>query len=57
MMSNLKRPAGRYVIAERPGVLFTAGTRGEGNDDILSNDVDWVGRWESTRQNRVARLC
>ena len=43
MMSNLKRPTGRYVIAERPGVLFTAGTRGEGNDDILSNDVDWVG--------------
>ena len=40
---NLERPTGHNVITKHPGVLFTAGTRGEGNDDILSNDVYWVG--------------
>ena len=40
---NLERPTGHNVIVKHPSVLFTAGTRGEGNDDILSNDVYWVG--------------
>ena len=40
---NLERPTGHNVIAEHPGVLFTAGSRGEGNDDILSNNVYWIG--------------
>lgn len=40
---SLERPTGHNVIAEHPGVLFTAGSRGEGNNDILSNDVYWTG--------------
>lgn len=40
---NLERPTGHNVIAERPGVLFAAGIRGQGNKDVLSNDVYWVG--------------
>ena len=40
---SLERPTGHNVIAEHPGVLFTAGSRGAGNNDILSNDVYWTG--------------
>ncbi len=40
---NLERPTDHNVTTERPGVLFTAGSHREGNDDILSNDVYWIG--------------
>jgi len=39
---NLERPTGHNVIAGRPSLLFAAGVRGEGNTDILTNDVYWA---------------
>ena len=41
-LANLERATGRYPVDGRPGVIFTAGTRGKGNSDILSNDVYWA---------------
>ena len=41
--SNLVRPTGHNVIAKHPSILFTSSIRGAGNNDILSNDVYWVG--------------
>jgi hypothetical protein len=41
-LANLERVTGHHRVDGRPGVIFTAGTRGKGNTDILSNDVFWV---------------
>ena len=41
-LANLERATGHHAIDGRPGVIFTAGTRGKGNADILSNDVYWA---------------
>ena len=40
---NLERPTGHNRVTGTPGVLFTAGIKGAGNTDILSNDVYWCG--------------
>ncbi len=40
-LPNLERPTGHHVVGGRPGVVFTAGTRGKGNGDILANQVFW----------------
>ena len=42
MMPSLERQTGHNTV-DSPGLIFTAGTRGEGNDDILSNSVYWLG--------------
>ena len=41
-LANLERATGHHQVNGRPGVIFTAGTRGKGNTDILSNDVFWA---------------
>ena len=41
-LANLERVTGHHRVDGRPGLIFTAGTRGKGNTDILSNDVFWV---------------
>ena len=41
-LANLERVTGHHRVDGRPGVIFTAGTRGKGNTDILSNDVFWT---------------
>ena len=41
-LANLERATGQQRVDGRPGVIFTAGTRGKGNTDILSNDVFWT---------------
>ena len=41
--ANLERPTGANVIRGVPGVLFTAGVKGAGNNDLLNNDVYWCG--------------
>ena len=41
-LANLERVTGHHRVDGRPGVIFTAGTRGKGNTDILNNDVFWV---------------
>ena len=41
--ANLERPTGANVVRGIPGVLFTAGVKGSGNTDLLSNDVYWCG--------------
>lgn len=41
-LANLERDTGHHPVDGRPGVIFTAGTRGKGNTDILSNDVFWT---------------
>ena len=43
MMPSLERPTGHNTVGSPPGLIFTAGTRGEGNDDLLSNAVYWLG--------------
>ena len=41
-LANLERATGHHQVNGRPGVIFTAGPRGKGNTDILSNDVFWA---------------
>ena len=41
-LANLERVTGHHRVDGRPGLIFTAGTRGKGNTDILNNDVFWV---------------
>ena len=41
-LANLERATGHHQVNGRPSVIFTAGTRGKGNTDILSNDVFWA---------------
>ena len=41
-LANLERVTGHHRVDGRPGLIFTAGTRGKGNTDILSNDVFWT---------------
>ena len=41
-LPNLERPTGQHAVRGRPGLIFTAGVRGEGNKDILENDVYWA---------------
>ena len=41
-LANLERVTGHHRVDGRPGMIFTAGTRGKGNTDILSNDVFWT---------------
>ena len=41
-LANLERATGHHAVSGRPGVIFTAGTRGKGNTDILNNDVFWA---------------
>jgi hypothetical protein len=40
-LPNIERPTGHNKV-ERPGVIYTAGTRGENNRQILSNRVYWA---------------
>ena len=41
--ANLERSTGANIVRGIPGVLFTAGVKGSGNTDLLSNDVYWCG--------------
>jgi hypothetical protein len=38
-LPNLERPTGHHTIPEIPALLYTAGGPGEGNRDLLANDV------------------
>ncbi len=41
-LPNVERPTGHNRV-DVPGVIYTAGTRGENNKQIVSNGVWWVG--------------
>ena len=41
-LPNLERPTGHHHVDGRPGLIFTAGVRGEGNKDVLANQVFWT---------------
>jgi len=41
-LPNVERPTGHNRVGV-PGVIYTAGTRGENNKQIVSNGVWWVG--------------
>ena len=40
-LPNLERPTGHNRVRV-PGLIYTAGTRGKDNRDIVSNEVHWV---------------
>jgi hypothetical protein len=42
-LPNIERATGHNAAPDRPGVIYTAGPPGKGNEDILSNRVYWVG--------------
>jgi hypothetical protein len=41
-LPSLERPTGFNAIADRPGLLFTAGPAGSDNRELLSNRVFWT---------------
>jgi len=41
-LPNMERPTGHHPVS-LPGILYTAGTRGGKNTDVVSNEVYWVG--------------
>ena len=41
-LPNVERNTGHNTVPDTPGVIYTAGVPGEGNDDLLSNEVHWV---------------
>ena len=42
-LANIEKPTGHNVIPARPGIIYTAGSPGQKNTDILSNGVYWFG--------------
>jgi hypothetical protein len=40
-LPNLERPTGHHAV-DRPGLLYTDGSRGKDNREIVSNRVVWV---------------
>ena len=40
-LPNIERATGLHDVPERPGIIFTDGHAGTGNDDILANRVLW----------------
>jgi hypothetical protein len=41
-LPNLERPTG-FNLIDRPGIIYTAGARGDKNTQIVSNKVYWLG--------------
>ena len=42
-LPNIEKPTGHHEVPFRPGIIYTAGSPGEKNTDILSNGVRWFG--------------
>jgi hypothetical protein len=42
-LPNFEKPTGQHAIPDQPGIIYTAGSPGEENTDILSNGVWWFG--------------
>jgi len=42
-LPNIERPTGHNTVPDRPGILFTGGTAGKANTDLLKNHV-YFGR-------------
>jgi len=40
-LPNMERPTGQHAVTA-PGIIYTAGTRGDKNTDTVSNGVYWV---------------
>ncbi len=53
-LPNLERPTGHNRV-DRPGVIFTAGTRGKKNTEVLSNKVCWARATGPERRGPGAR--
>ena len=43
-LPNMERPTGHNRVTGRPGIIYTEGTRGDTNLQLVSNNVRWIGK-------------
>jgi hypothetical protein len=54
-LPNLERATGHHRVPHRPGIVFTDGEAGAGNDVILNNRVIWIEAGDGNEQPRRTR--